>query len=348
MLIAIVDDEPLVLKSMARVIEEKYPEVKTVCCRNAAEALKVLKEISVDAVITDVCMPGMDGIELCKKIKEENHAAEVVMISGYSDFEYVKKAMSYGVRQYILKPVNSTKLAELMAYLKSVEAEKAGEEELRRRIGSNTITRELNDMLWSGNISGIQKIVFPEDISYKSGGVIRSYAMFLVNVLSFFIKSNKLEAVNEEDMFTNATSKSGDRLMLEYVMEKYAEVAERIKGGTEAASVDSKAAEIRLYIDRNYSNQALSREMLAEQFGLSVRHMSRLFTRQYNKGIQEYIMNVRIEQAKKLLRNSSLPINTIVSTVGYNSLTYFKQLFKEQTGQTMGDYRNGGGDGGRQ
>lgn len=340
MLIAIVDDEPMVLKSMARVIEEKYPEIKVVCCRNAYDTLEVIKEVDLDAVVTDVCMPGMDGIEICCKIHEIKPDTEVVMISGYSDFEYVKRAMSYGVKQYILKPINSTKLAELIDYLKKTECEKNGEKELRRRIGLNEIEQNLNNMLRSGDIEGMRGIIFPHDISYKNGGVIKSYAVFLINILMFFVKSNNLENMNDTDMFEEVTSKTTDDLMLGYVFEKYTEIAERLKAVNE--KTDVKALEIRNYIDRNYGSMTLSREMLAEKFGLSVRHMSRIFTKQYNKGVQEYIMDVRLEHAKQLLLNSKLSLAEITAMVGYSSQSYFKRLFKEQTGCTMTDYRNGG------
>lgn len=340
MLIAIVDDEPMVLKSMARVIEEKYPEIKVVCCRNAYDTLEVLKEVNVDAVVTDVCMPGMDGIELCRKIHETNPDTEVVMISGYSDFEYVKRAMSYGVKQYILKPINSTKLAELITYLKKTVREKNGEKELRRRIGLNEIERKLNTLLQNGDTDAMKEIIFPRDISYKNGGVIRSYAVFLVNILMFFVKSNNLENMNDTDMFEEVTAKTTDELMLEYVFEKYVEIAERMKAVNE--KTDVKALEIRNYIDRNYGSMNLSREMLAEKFGFSVRHMSRIFTKQYNKGVQEYITDVRLEHAKQLLLNSKLSLAEITTMVGYSSQSYFKRLFKEQTGCTMSDYRNGG------
>lgn len=341
--IAIVDDEPMVLKSMEKVISEKYPEVKIACCcRTARELLDALKETDIDVVITDVCMPEMDGIELCKIICENKYDTEVIMISGYTDFDYVKKAMSYGVKQYILKPINNSKINELIKYMKLVESEKKGERELRRRIGSVEISQCLNDLLWRGDLEGIRSIVSPSDIAYKSGGVIRSYAMFIINTIAFFIKGNKLSGFADEDMFATAMSKSSDEAMLDYIVNKCADVIESIKSGdTCADETDSKAAEIRQYIDRYYNSPELSRDMLAEEFGLSARHLSRIFAKQYDKGISEYILNVRIEHAKRLLRNTNIPIDRIVTMVGYNSLQYFKQRFKEQTGFTMGKYRSG-------
>lgn len=343
MIIAIVDDEPMVLKSMRKVITEKYPEVKIACCcRTARELLEVLKETDIDVVIADVCMPEMDGIDLCKTIYENKYDTEVIMISGHSEFEYVKKAMSYGVKQYILKPINTTKINELIKYMKLVESEKKGERELRRRIGSVEISHRLNDLLWSGDLDEMREIVAPSDIAYKSGGVIRSYAMFILNAISFFIKSNKLSGFESEDMFAAAMSKSSDAAMLDYIVEKCAEIIDCIKSGVEENDEsDSKATEIRQYIDRNYNSPELSRDMLADKFGLSVRHMSRIFVKQYGKGISEYIMSVRIEHAKRLLNKTSIPIDSIITMIGYNSLQYFKQRFKEQTGYTMSEYRNG-------
>ena len=74
---------------------------------------------------------------------------------------------------------------------------------------------------------------------------------------------------------------------------------------------------------------------------MSSRHLRRLFVKTYGSGVQEYIMNVRIETAKKLLQETVLPIDAVISKVGYNSPRYFRKLFKAQMGCTMSEYRNG-------
>ena len=107
-------------------------------------------------------------------------------------------------------------------------------------------------------------------------------------------------------------------------------------------SEDARIMKIRKYIEKCYNSPELSCDFLAERSGMSARHLRRLFVKTYGMGVQEYIMNVRIETAKKLLKETVLPIEAVISRVGYNSPRYFRKLFKAQLGCAMSEYRSGG------
>ena len=102
---------------------------------------------------------------------------------------------------------------------------------------------------------------------------------------------------------------------------------------------DSKVAKARKYIEENYGNVNLNSEQISETCGISVRHLRRKFLKTYGMGIKNYIMLVRIEEAKKLLQETSLPIKAVILMVGYDSASYFRKLFKERVGCTMTEYR---------
>ncbi|MDD9271664.1 response regulator [Paenibacillus sp. GCM10023248] len=90
---------------------------------NGAEALRLLQEHPLpDAVITDVRMPQMDGIAFVKACKEKYPELRVVVLSGYSDFEYMKAAIQFGVKDYLLKPVGRSEVIALLGKL-SLELE---------------------------------------------------------------------------------------------------------------------------------------------------------------------------------------------------------------------------------
>lgn len=69
----------------------------------------IMKE-QPDILITDIRMPFMDGLELCKLLKKDMPQLKIIIVSGYSDFAYAQQAIDLGVSEYILKPVTSTKL----------------------------------------------------------------------------------------------------------------------------------------------------------------------------------------------------------------------------------------------
>ena len=71
----------------------------------------ILKE-KPDILITDIKMPFMDGLELSEAVKKELPDIKILILSGYNDFDYAKKAIGIGVTDYILKPVSAEKLLE--------------------------------------------------------------------------------------------------------------------------------------------------------------------------------------------------------------------------------------------
>ena len=73
---------------------------------NGEEALRVFKEVQPPIVMTDIKMPGMDGIELLQKIKHENPETEVIMITGHGDMDLAIRSLKYEATDFIAKPIN--------------------------------------------------------------------------------------------------------------------------------------------------------------------------------------------------------------------------------------------------
>ncbi|MDO4343379.1 MAG: response regulator [Eubacteriales bacterium] len=77
-------------------------------------AYPLIKKERPDILITDIKMPFMDGLELSRIVKKELPQIKILILSGYSDFEYAKEAINIGVTQYLLKPISSIKLLEAL------------------------------------------------------------------------------------------------------------------------------------------------------------------------------------------------------------------------------------------
>lgn len=116
--ILLVDDEDLIRGAIAKKIrwdELGYELCGT--CKNGKEAIEILQHKQVNLVLTDICMPYIDGLELSKFIYEHYPETKVIILSGYSDFEYAKKAVKYRVVDYVLKPVTMAELSEILLNL---------------------------------------------------------------------------------------------------------------------------------------------------------------------------------------------------------------------------------------
>lgn len=100
----IVDDEPLALESFAELLDwNQYGYTLLGCAANGVAAMQLIREKKPDIIFTDIRMPSMDGLELCKRVREKYPDIKIVILTAYRDFDYAKQALSCGVTEYLLK-----------------------------------------------------------------------------------------------------------------------------------------------------------------------------------------------------------------------------------------------------
>ncbi len=81
-------------------------------------ALPMIRKLKPDVLITDIKMPFMDGLSLSEMVKEEFPRTKIIIISGYDDFEYARRAIVAGVDQYLLKPITRAALRNVLLEIK--------------------------------------------------------------------------------------------------------------------------------------------------------------------------------------------------------------------------------------
>lgn len=105
----IAEDEPPMGRFIKNAIEQEGVYVCSVC-ETSDEAIAKLYQYNADLLITDICMPGMSGLELIKRAQSINPNLQFIIISGYKNFEYAKEAVSLGVEEYLTKPIELNEL----------------------------------------------------------------------------------------------------------------------------------------------------------------------------------------------------------------------------------------------
>lgn len=116
--IFLADDEIWVIMGLKKLIEKTGAPFRVVGeANNGIVALEEIEEKKPDVLITDIRMPGMDGLQLMQMIQEKNLETRVVLVSGYAEFNYAQQAMRMGAVDYLLKPVETEALAEVMERL---------------------------------------------------------------------------------------------------------------------------------------------------------------------------------------------------------------------------------------
>lgn len=158
--ILVLDDEQIVLDSLSRILGEEHYAVTP--CRAGKDAVEMLKQDKFDILITDLKMPGMDGLQAMESLYEIDPDLSMIMITAYATVDSAVKAMRIGAVDYIRKPFTPDQLLELVN--KVMEDRKARFEkryrddtfeEIKTAISSTLNLREVLDLI----VQGVVKIM---------------------------------------------------------------------------------------------------------------------------------------------------------------------------------------------
>ena len=102
--LVLIDDEAEMIDNLKKFIPFNDLNIKLLgCAQNGILGLKCIEEFNPDIVISDINMPGMSGVEMLKHLADKD--IKLIFLTGHADFEYAKMAISYGVVDYLLKPI---------------------------------------------------------------------------------------------------------------------------------------------------------------------------------------------------------------------------------------------------
>lgn len=126
----IVDDEEIVREGLQAILVKNFPKMNIEVANNGKEALEIAKAFMPDLVLMDIKMPGMNGLETIKNMKEEQLNTKFIMISAYAEFEYAQSAMKLGVNDYLLKPSKASEVVQTVSkVLSQISEERKSQQE---------------------------------------------------------------------------------------------------------------------------------------------------------------------------------------------------------------------------
>lgn len=236
----IVDDEMAVYPALCKLGDwERYQIGKIVYASNAEDAEKVMYSLQPSLVFLDICMPGLNGIDLLRNASTQYRHTAFIVVSGYSEFKYAQDALRYGASDYLLKPV---------------------------------IPQELNNAIWK--------------------------AMTAI----------------------------------------YPDIGPQAEGESAKKTAKEAVVQIKNILDRNYDKPFRLQEYAEKNF-FSKEYLSRLFKEEYQKSISEYLVDIRMKQAKSLLNREDMSIAEVATRVGYSDTKYFSKVFKAYFGHSPKQFR---------
>lgn len=119
--VLIVDDEESVRSSLRSCLDWEKTGFQIIGeASNGTEALRLVNELSVDLVITDILMPEMDGLDFTRLLKERHPSLPCIFISGFDNFEYAQRAIELRILGFLLKPIDPHKLKSLLQSSKKI------------------------------------------------------------------------------------------------------------------------------------------------------------------------------------------------------------------------------------
>lgn len=336
--ILIVDDEPMIRKGLQKLVEQSELPIESLrTAENGVVALQRIGEERPDFLFTDIRMPKMDGLELCARVADMDADIQVVVISGYGDFEYAQKCVSYGVKEYLLKPVNIKGFQHVLEKLIRNQSKVSSEsfvavtklEQWACRMEQavwmlqqaelNCVIEEIQAELQANKL----KLNRVSDILQE----IHTLLHQRLNVRDVYFMQGELDltgAVSEEEAwlrFTTAISGYLDEL--------------RIK---RKGKLKDPVEEAKHYIETHLAEE-VSLEEVADFIGLNPSYFSQLFKQSTAETFVQYRTRRRMEKAKKLLQQPQWRITDISGEVGYADHPHFTKTFKKYEGCLPSEYR---------
>ncbi len=240
--VIIVDDEPVMAEGRRKIVDgEKYNCVVAGTASSGKEGLAMVDKYQPDILFTDIRMPGMDGLTMLAALRSEHKNLQVIILTGYRDFDYAREALNLGVFRYLVKPSKMKELDEAM-------------ESLSERLA---------------NASSSEQEPTADDNTTANNFIVK-------------------QAIS--------------------------------------------------YIEQHYKEK-LTLTDVAEKVYVSHWHLSKLLN-STGKSFSDVLNEIRIENAKELMEDSSLHIADISDRVGFADTAHFSRVFKKYTGISAGEYRN--------
>ena len=235
----VIDDEAIHRKGLSNLIRKLRPNYEINQFKDGSDALNFLKENEVDIIITDIRMPLLDGLSFIRECNYKNINTKIIILSAYAEFEYAQNAISLGVFDYILKPVDIEKVINILNRV---------EESIKK--DKNNKIKEINLMLsckLNGDKSGIISDIY---IDYINNNYMHDISLDEI-AEKFHFNSSYFSTIFKEKMGMN---------FVKYLLKIRIEKACEFLIGTDKKIYE--IAQLVGYKDCKYFNRVFKREML--------------------------------------------------------------------------------------
>ena len=363
--VLLVDDEKLTLITLQHAIPWKdYGFTFVESTTSPQDALELLKKKHFDACFVDIRMPHMNGLDLIEAVQQYDLDTLFVIVSGYSDFSYAKRALHYGVIDYCLKPVVTKDFIPVLEKLSShIYSNRISSDSLyiSKLLKDETFCSEFLSQLTTNNpeckeltllqihskellmvLKQFDKLL-PEQVLFldENNAILIWTSLADPNIFSSLIKESQQIALLIYDT-TPPTTDSFQSSFIHLTMACQTEDATTskvLKLYTPKTRTSVSFSNILYFIENNY-DKPLTLKDLSNTFSINYSYLSQLFKKMIGQSFAEYLTDIRLKHACQLLSDTNIPISNISVSVGFNDYHYFCNTFKRYYFMTPSQYRN--------
>ncbi|SFC91093.1 response regulator transcription factor [Clostridium uliginosum] len=328
--VILADDENLELEALKIIINKKFKNASVVgIAHDGDEVIEMNEDLNPDVIFMNALMPGTNGFEVAKIIKKKDENKKIVLMSVYDDFEFVQRALKIKVDDYLLKPIRPEKIIKILDEFINSDKSHALEKNKSILLGNikNHYYKESKDTL-KQLIECLEKFSICESQKY-SEELVRD----MIDV--FDIENNKLN--NNVDYKKNFNSCLDIHDIENNLIDILDNLFDMLIYNRNLSDTDELKFLLN-YIEKNFRNNIMLQDV-ADHMKFSSPYLSKSFKKHIGTNFNQYLTNRRIQEAKKILKNTSTSINVLAFDIGYNEPNYFCKVFKKLEGMTPVEYR---------
>lgn len=344
--VILVDDEPIIKQSLQKLIEQTSDFHVVGVAENGKEALQLAKRYSPKLIITDIRMPIMDGLELMKIAKEYNSSVEIILLTGYAEFEFARQAVKLGAIDYLLKPIEPDLLANA---LDKIRAKWDAEHKQSALVTTNEwiwkckeLGNRLIELIWADYERDLQDELnslhnLLQSTHWGSLPILyRQLADYMEREI--YNRSNKLINIAPPPFPASFIGEELNELLRQWFRMFVSRLSQKLRSSRNwnVHHTVMKAIE---HIESFYDNETLSLSSAAERLGISNSYLSRCFSEEQGISFIQYVNKYRMNKAIEYLQNPKLKTYEIAYKVGFSDYRHFARTFKKYFGFSASAYR---------
>lgn len=349
--VLLVDDEPWnrdILRNLGT-----WDELGMVVAGEAedgGEAIRLVEQHQPHIIITDMRMPGKDGVELLQTLSAQYPHIKVIVVSGYDDFNYAKHAIRHRAADYLLKPVNPDELNNVLAKCKrELEKTESGPESWEPypsafsgefSLFQQQARLRFNDL----NVQGLHELFGQLQHRLDTSDIRRPQqlgrvAYELQTLLGELCVSNGLCEQPVAAVLPPPTALASITSAVDWISAPYYSSLEQLIAQRKFKN-KLNLDEVKQYIEQ-HCMEMITLEQLAQIFFVSKEYLSKVFKKEYGVNVTDYIVQLRMARAKEWVLDDQIPFKHIAEMTGYEDVSYFYRVFKKHFGISPGEMRKG-------